>query len=275
MESRLLFLDNDNHWRIDSPDGLPVGLDRWGGVTLLLSGPKTRRELVDAQPTDLEQYGLASPSSRIDIDLKDGRTINVLMGFPTPDQVGFYGQVEGFPQVYTIVKSWKDVHTRLIYEPPYPEWYYKINTSSLQDVELETPDGKAELSIGEEGWHLNDEEMTPIDQELADEFLASLEQPTQSLAAYGPVNLAEYGLDEPSLTLLLRTIEVSQEGVEVHIPQPSCASGTPRRTAPFTTAQAEREEIIQDIFSVNADWIHRIQAVVAQLPLSDTAAQGG
>ena len=65
--------------------------------------------------------------------------------------------------MYTIVKSWKDVHTRLIYEPPYPEWYYRINTSLLQEVELETPDGKAELSIGEEGWHLNDEEMTPID----------------------------------------------------------------------------------------------------------------
>ena len=116
-EQAAFFLDSDNRWRLDSLDGLPVGLDRWGGVTLLLSGPRPGASWWTPNPPTLSQYGLASPSSRIDIDLKDGRAINVLMGFPTPDEVGFYGQVEGFPQVYTIVKSWKDVHTRLIYEP--------------------------------------------------------------------------------------------------------------------------------------------------------------
>ena len=76
------------------------------------------------------------------------------------------------------------------------------------------------------------------------------------------------------LTLLLRTIEVSQEGVRF-ISTTILRFGDAAEDGSAYYGQAEREEIIQDIFSVNADWIDRIQAVVAQLPLSDTAAQGG
>ena len=114
-EEVMFFLGEDNHWHIDDPEGLPVGLDRWGGINLLLSGPKSRR-LLDTQSTDLEPYGLATPLSRIKVDLKDGWSIPILLGLPTPDEVGIYAQVEGFPQVFIIVAEWADILTRLTRE---------------------------------------------------------------------------------------------------------------------------------------------------------------
>ena len=273
-DQAVFFLDQGDRWRMDSPDGLPVGLDRWGGITLLLSGPKTRR-LLDSEPTNLEQYGLESLATSVKLDLRDGRTITILMGFPTPDDVGFYGQVEGFPHLYTIEGGWKTVLTRLIYEPPFPEWYYTIDTVLLQDIELETSDGRVELSVNEdgEGWHLDDEEMTPVDQELIDELLAALEQPTQSHGAYGPVNPTEYGLEEPSITLLLRTTETRPDGVRF-ISTTIFRFGDATEDGSGYYGQAQREEIIHDLFVVEADWYDRLKDVADRLPLSSTADQG-
>ena len=274
-DQAVFFLDQGDRWRMDSPDGLPVGLDRWGGVTLLLSGPKSRR-LLDPEPTNLGQYGLDSPATRVEIDLRDGRTIKVLMGFPTPDDVGFYGQIEGYPHLYTIVKSWKDVHTRLVHEPPFPEWYYTVNTDLLQDIEIETPDGMVEISVNDdgEGWHLNDDDMTPVDQELIDELMAALDQPTQSHGAYGPVNLADYGLDEPSLTLLLRTTETRPDGVRF-ISTTIFRFGDATEDGSGYFGQAQREEVIHDLFAVESDWYDRLKDAASRLPLSTTADQGG
>ena len=271
-EEAVFFLDVGDRWRMDSPDGLPVGLDRWGGVTLLLSGPKTRR-LLDIQPGDLAPYGLADPSTTIEIDLKDGRTIKVLMGLPTPDEVGFYGQIDGFPQLYTIVKSWKDVHTRLIYEPPFPEWYYSINAPLLEEFEFETPELKAAITRGEEGWLLSNVEMTAIDQELVDELIAALERPEQDIAAYGPADLAEYGLDEPSAEMLLRTTEIRQDGVRF-ISTTIIRLGDTTEDGSAYYAQSEREEVILDIYTVNADWVEGVQDIAVRLAEAGSDAQG-
>ena len=82
-EGIAFFLADDGRWHIGSKDGLPVGLDRWGGITLLLSGPKTRR-LLDENPGDLTPYGLNSPVTRFEVELKDVTKVNaatVILGF--------------------------------------------------------------------------------------------------------------------------------------------------------------------------------------------------
>ena len=78
-ENASFHLGEDNVWRIGDPDGIPVGLERWGGITLLLTGPRSRR-LLDEQPAELVPYGLDAPPTVVEVDLKDGRSINVLPG---------------------------------------------------------------------------------------------------------------------------------------------------------------------------------------------------
>jgi len=260
----VFFLGEDNHWHIDEPDGLPVGLDRWGGITLLLSGPKSRR-LLDVQPTDLAPYGLDSPPVRIEVDLKDGRTLPVLLGFLTPDEVGIYGQVEGFPQVFTIVSGWAQALLGLITDPPYPEWYYNIDTTMVASIGLYTPDKAINLTKDKIGWYFEDDVQTPLDETQLPSLLASLEQPSQqSLVEYGYVDLVKYGLDVPSLTLFLRTQHL-REGVNV-INESLFHIGNPTEDGTGYYVQTELDDVLPDVFMVDADWVEGLQAIVANPP---------
>jgi hypothetical protein len=261
-EEAVFFLGEDGHWHLDDPEGLPVGQDRWGGINLLLSGPKSRR-LLDVQPTDLEPYGLDSPPVRIDVDLKDGRTIPVLLGFPTPDGVGVYAQVEGFPQVFTIFSGWGEVLTRLITEPPYPSWYYNIDLFTITLIRLQTQEKSIKLEKGDVAWHFDDVAQTLVEEDQLAAMFASLEQPPQQVVVeYGVVDLARYGLDEPSLTLVIQTDQLQGDGIILtgqiifHI-----GSATEDGTGYYV--QAEKEERFLDVFKVNADWVEGLQAIVA------------
>ena len=69
-------------------DGDPVDRARWGGVTLLLSGPQHVRELAGAA-AHLDRYGLVSPDTVIRIGVAGGVTgVVVRLGDRTPRRRG-------------------------------------------------------------------------------------------------------------------------------------------------------------------------------------------
>ena len=72
------------------------------------------------------------------MDLKDGTTIPLLLGLESPDGGIHYAQIEGFPQVFTLYSGWGEVLASLISDPPYPQWYYNIDTATLTNIELES-----------------------------------------------------------------------------------------------------------------------------------------
>lgn len=256
-EEATFVLGDDNRWHIDNQEGLPVGLDRWGGITLLLSGPKTRR-LLDAHPTDLEPYGLDSPPIRIEVLLKDGRVIPVLLGVPTPDGVGYYAQVEGFSQVYTVVAGWGEVLTRLVAEPPLPEWYYGNSSFAISGFELVVGEETMAIMLGVDGWHFGDEGRTLVTEEQFDRAIAALDPPAvQQIAAYNPTFLAEFGLDEPSFTFLLRTEGLRLDGVNV-ITQVRYIFGDPTEDGERYFVMAERDEMLRDVFQFDAQWVETL-----------------
>lgn len=267
------FLGEDSRWHLDTPEGLPVGLDRWGGITLLLSGPKSLR-LLDEQPADLEPYGLALPSTSFEVDLKDGRTLKVLMGLPTPDGQGTYAQVEGFTQVFTIAGEWGQVLTRLITVPPYPEWYYDASSSTITSVKLQVPEKTVSLTKSNAGWHFDDEAQSPVDEGRFPSVLASLEKPTQTLVEYEAKDLARYGLDDPSTFLFLQVERPDEEGFTV-ISQYRFRIGNATEDGTGYYVQMERGgTIFEDVIMVNADWVGGLQAIVANPPYVVDAAQG-
>ena len=65
--------DSEGVWRFNSPDGEPLDLARWGGITLLASGPQYRRIIADTA-TDLSRFGLDSPSTIITVRLGKWRS---------------------------------------------------------------------------------------------------------------------------------------------------------------------------------------------------------
>ena len=115
-------LHDDQYFYFDEPDGSIVDMDRWGGgVPLLLGGPAATREVADVEDVDqLDIYGLAEPSMRINIGTIDGGEIEVELGDRTPNAMGNYIKLADSTKVFIVDYTWYDVMENLVLDPPYP-----------------------------------------------------------------------------------------------------------------------------------------------------------
>ena len=110
------FVKKQQGWVFEDSEE-PVDMDRWGGITLLLSGPRTTR-VVEEQIDNPAEYGLDPPQSYITVRLRDGRQIDILLGDNTPEGSMHYAQVVGYEPLFLIHSSWGEVLNRLVTEPP-------------------------------------------------------------------------------------------------------------------------------------------------------------
>ena len=123
LDETQAFVKRESTWYFDDAAGDAVNMDRWSGIPLLLTGPRSRR-LLEEQIDDLTIYGLDPPVTLIQITLMDQRQLNVLLGDLTPDGSANYALLEGtgqgFGALFAIDVSWGDVMNRLVAEPPVP-----------------------------------------------------------------------------------------------------------------------------------------------------------
>ena len=161
--------DSERTWRFDDVDGEKVNLERWSGITLLLSGPQYRRKLAEQAPADkLAEWGLASPRTVITVGLQGIGDVTIRIGDKTPDGISHYTQFrspgdrsQADSSVYLIDSSWGDVMERLVNEPPYlptptpeatPEEEGMPEPSDEGDgAATATPEGTPEATPEEEG----------------------------------------------------------------------------------------------------------------------------
>tara|TARA_B100000401_G_C52800914_1_gene718532 strand:- start:1094 stop:2110 length:1017 start_codon:yes stop_codon:yes gene_type:complete len=122
LENSWYFDDELNRWFFENLNKIPTDLYRWGGITQLLSGPKTQR-VISQQIDDPIKYGLDDPKTEIKLYINDGTYIKLLIGNLTPDQEKNYAQIEGYPQLVVVDALWDSVLSRLVEDPPYPDWY--------------------------------------------------------------------------------------------------------------------------------------------------------
>ena len=125
-------------WAFTDPEGIPPNFTRWGGITLLLSGPGTRRDLTAVQPLidDPAQYGLDDPDTIVDVGLTANRSVQFRLGDLTTDGRHHYAQVVGFPDLFLIASSWGDVISRLANEPPVPKWYVSRDPNTIVELNI-------------------------------------------------------------------------------------------------------------------------------------------
>lgn len=113
---RQAFVLKEQGWVFEDTEK-PVNMDRWGGIVLLLSGPRSMR-VVEEQIENPAEYGLDPPQTYITIGLKDGRQVSVLLGNKTPDGTSHYAQAAGSAPLFLVHSSWGDVINGLVTEPP-------------------------------------------------------------------------------------------------------------------------------------------------------------
>ena len=253
------FRENDRRWYFDDQQDVPTSLYRWGGITQLLGGPRSQRELKKTID-DPALYGLDDPLLTVNVRLRDDRELTVEMGNLTPDGGAHYARQSGYDQLYTVDYSWGDVMLRLVEEPPYPEWFYTMDPSEATEILLfEANEVTSGYAIDEESgdWVICDlpaidtpcTGSTPIDTDLIMDYLTHFGEPAINGAEV--LNLGDraefepYGLgvDAPYVHIR-REVQVRELLTEVYRTSMIIGDATPDGTHRYAVAN-ETEDIIR------------------------------
>ena len=126
-ESFIKHPDNEEYY-FDVANGPEVDNQRWGGgIPALLSGPQASRMIQqNATKLQLQQYGLDTSTDQLNMDLKltilvSGNPVyyEIYVGESNPEGTTYYFRLSSNNDVYTVDKSWYDVISDVITDPPY------------------------------------------------------------------------------------------------------------------------------------------------------------
>ena len=287
--------ENVRRWYFDDPADIPVDVNRWGGITVLLSGPRTRRVLKDRFDNPAT-YGLDDPQIIVQVTLRDDAKATIHIGNETPDGVSHYVRQTGRPELLLVDASWGEVLARLANDPPYPAWYYgetmapKIedihHALFYQGIDLVRAFGYNDTDYPdkEEGWYLCDIPVgdsepctgaTALDKQAVEEMLQPILEPQiVAVEAFGLGETFEelaplfdkYGTGEDAPYVSLRRETESSEGLkEIWAISLSLGDLTPDGSEMYVVAMDSR-----DVLRVDAEWGKSILALFeAELPLAE------
>lgn len=257
--------EDENYWFFEDDDNTPVDSQRWNGVTTLLGGPRSQRQL-EASFTNPALYGLDSPDTTVTIGLADGSTVRLFLGDETPDRAGNYAQIEGFPQLVLVSSAWGEVLNGLIDDPPTPQWQYDLEVAEVTEIVfLIGPDvaGAFGLDIDTGVWHVCDIPLrgdTPcsgeltIDSSIVLDPLRNFAKPqfigVEEIGVVSDDVKASYGLDEESPYATVRYEIELQPGLR-QANQVSITLGdlTPDGSGMYALANEQ-----PDVIVIDAEW---------------------
>lgn len=267
-ESVRFLRDEERNWQFEGLTGVAPRRERWGGMVLILTGPRSRR-LLQEQIDNPAQYGLSTPETEVRVKLSDGRDINVLLGDLTTDGKHHYGQVAGFNQLFLITSTWGEVLSRLVREPPLPKWFVQREPDDILELSII----KGEHHGGDSSWlqfKIRDGEWTvqrhgvdtkwvglQMDRWQA-EGVPLLEGPVGQVVLENHVDdFTPYGIFEKSSAIHLRFAGLTSRGTEYD-------DGVIYRIGELNGdgtgyyARTEEGELSQPLLLLPADWVDSV-----------------
>ena len=204
------FRQDEEQWVIEDGNDTPVFQERWGGITLLLSGPRGDRTL-SATIDDPAKYGLDLPQTIIQVTERSGQLIEVQLGDPTPDEENQYIRLAD-GSLSTIAKPWADVVTGLVTRPPYaPPWLETLGVARIKAVGVTIPGQEETMvyGIGEDQWIIfpEDGNDTLADPAAWDAIALLFNGQLPETVSQELDDPARYGLDSPYILLDFETHE--------------------------------------------------------------------
>ena len=202
-----------HQWMITGDPSYPVFSYRWGGIPLLLSGPRVNRGLKQTID-DGGQYGLDPPESVVRVTDWGENTFEFHMGIPTPDGENQYARLVGDNALYTVPSVWADVVNRLAHEPPWGR-LFDLEIAQISLIEISADDETAVYFPQGNAWFVHPgappvdpEQSAPAAAEWA-EWLELLTAPRVDaivetrLSNWEEERLEEYGFASPDVRMVI------------------------------------------------------------------------
>lgn len=199
-------------WVIDGNPPIPADDSAVSGLLNSIS-TATVSDVVDPQPKDVKDYGLATPAETIDLDTgKSPARQRILVGDGTPTQGGVYVQVAGNPRVVTIASYLSSALEKKAFDLR-DKRAVTLDPDQVNRIEAEAK-GKPgwTLEKNAEGvWDLLSPTPVRADRFAADGLVGALRSASiESIVSEQKKDPAKYGLGSPELTLKVTSPSGSQ-----------------------------------------------------------------
>ena len=297
------YKNTDRTWSFVNPKGIPPSYERWGGVTLLLSGPQTQRLLVADKVDDPAQYGLDDPNLIINFDLIGGRNLRLKLGDATSDFKHYYCQINDFEELFIISSMWNDVLGDLVTDLPYPKWYVKRNPKDMVgiaiykgDIESQSTPAKKFETKNNKDWYFMDltqsendstdtltqapgtsyaaffktSEKIELDQDLWSEkqYLTAGPSKIEVAQSYAsePEDYAKFGINNGGNAIELRFNSSSQKGTEF-IDGILLKIGDKTEDGKFYYGYFENNEFVRPVLTIDSEWVDNVMDLYDNPPI--------
>lgn len=264
-------------WQFESPSGIPVSHYRWGGIPLLLSGPKSKRVLPPESSANLEQFGLDAPSITIELGLTDGRGLTLLLGDKTPDKLAHYTKQQNNPTVFLLDNTWGDLMSRLVASLPYPSWYPKKNPEDIVGLRIFKGEKQLLFEKDENGWHLSADTDIPVDLQQWELVLPLLAgPPSVTIVEQEAEDPSAFGIHETSDEIRIGFNFRSSTGLQ-YVEElsiligDSAADGAGYYALPWGPAPLAQSEDPSPILLVDAQWAETLLGLADDPPIAAPA----
>lgn len=262
------FVKYQGAWVFQGVELIPIDYDRWGGMTLLLSGPTTSRVLSDEVPS-LSRYGLDDPSRIFSVGLRGDRKIKLKLGDMTPDGYHYYAMQGDDPHLYLIDDLWVNVLSKLATDPPYPQWLYKFYPDQVVFLSVMAGENKSEFTKDDSGWRFTGKERSQIDPERWNEIKPLLGGPSNIRIIKGQLEANDfqtYGLNVPAGSIRVEytpeeTIESLKRSFEMEI-----GSKTEDGKSRYVKVVGQPY-----LLEIDQDWYEKIELLAIDPPYAPTS----
>jgi hypothetical protein len=205
-------------WSVDVPGNYTLDESTIDDIALTFTTLNAER-VIDENPTDLGQYGLAPPRAQGVASYSDGTTKTVLLGDKTPSGSTYYLQLKGDPKVYTVWQNygdqmrWKLADLRDKKITPALNFdeitYFRLTRADGTEIELreKSPEENKTYQLGFGRYVMTRPYSIPrgVDGDKGDQLIKGPQQiQISSFVNDAPRELSQYGLAHPQYDLMVR-----------------------------------------------------------------------
>jgi hypothetical protein len=152
---------------------------------------------IEAAPKALADFGLDAPAAAVDLTLKDGKHLALLLGSKSPTGVWVYAKERDKPSVFVVGESVLRDATR-----PATDFRDKtvlaFSRSDVTGIEIVTPAETIAVAPEGQAWKMTRPAPRPADSDAVSDLLEKLGSArVKEFVAESPPSLAPYGLDHP------------------------------------------------------------------------------